>query len=57
MDAGYFIMPYTGGLIIAFGCKFSILFYLAAGFIFLSLLLVLLLTRSQRKVKEENRIY
>lgn len=57
MDAGYFIMPYAGGILIAFGYGFNTLFYLGAGFIFLSLFLVLLLTRSQRKVKEENRIY
>ncbi len=49
MDAGYFIMPYTGGMIIAFGYGFDILFYLGAGFIFFSLCLVLLLTRFQIK--------
>ncbi|MEN6620304.1 MAG: MFS transporter [Smithella sp.] len=56
MDAGYFIMPYTGGLIIAVGCKFNILFYLAAAFILFSLLFVLLLIRFQRKIKN-NRIH
>ena len=49
MDAGYFIMPYLGGIIIAFGAGFDILFYISAGFILLSLSLVVLLTRLQRK--------
>ena len=49
MDAGYFIMPYMGGIIIAFGAGFDILFYIGAGFIILSLSLVELLTRIQRK--------
>ena len=49
MDAGYFIMPYLGGIIIAFGAGFDILFYISAGFILLSLSLVVLLTRLQGK--------
>ncbi len=49
MDAGYFIMPYLGGIIIAFGAGFDILFYVSAGFILLSLSLVMTLTRLQRK--------
>ncbi len=49
MDAGYFLMPYLGGIIIAFGAGFDILFYVSAGFILLSLSLVVLLTRLQRK--------
>lgn len=49
LDAGYFIMPYTGGMIIAIGGGFDILFYLGAGFVFFSLFLILLLTRFQRK--------
>ncbi|MBA4398005.1 MAG: MFS transporter [Syntrophus sp. (in: bacteria)] len=49
MDAGYFLMPYLGGIIIAFGAGFDILFYVSAGFILLSLSLVMLLTRLQRK--------
>ena len=49
MDAGYFIMPYMGGIIIAFGTGFDILFYIGSGFILLSLFLALLLARIQRK--------
>jgi MFS family permease len=49
MDAGYFIMPYIGGIIIAFGTGFDILFYVSSGFIFLSLFLALLLACIQRK--------
>jgi len=37
MDAGYFIMPYMGGMIIAFGAGFDVLYYIGAGFILLSL--------------------
>ena len=32
LDLGYFIMPYMGGLLIALGMGFSILFYAGAGF-------------------------
>ncbi len=32
LDLGYFIMPYLGGLLIALGMGFSILFYAGAGF-------------------------
>jgi predicted MFS family arabinose efflux permease len=49
MDAGYFIMPYVGGVIIAFGAGFDILFFMGAGFILVALFLVVLLTRIQRK--------
>jgi MFS family permease len=46
MDAAYFIMPYAGGIIIAFGAGFDVIFFLSAGFILLSLLLAVLLKRS-----------
>ena len=49
LDAGYFIMPYVGGIIIAFGARFDFLFFISAGFILVSLFLVVLLTRIQRK--------
>ncbi|HOH30443.1 MAG TPA: MFS transporter, partial [Candidatus Hydrogenedentes bacterium] len=41
MDAGYFIMPYMGGMIIAFGAGFDVLYYIGAGFILLSLSFVM----------------
>ncbi|HLZ19230.1 MAG TPA: hypothetical protein VKO67_06440, partial [Smithellaceae bacterium] len=33
MDAGFFLTPYLGGLLIALGAGFDILFYTAAGFV------------------------
>ena len=40
LDAGYFIMPYVGGLLIAFGTGFDALFYCGAAFIFAAILLI-----------------
>jgi MFS family permease len=37
MDVAYFLLPYLGGGLIAFGAGFEILFYGAAGFVMLSL--------------------
>jgi len=48
LDAAYFLMPYLGGLLIAFGMGFDILFYAGAGFVFLSLTLVLSLARQEK---------
>lgn len=49
MDAGYFLMPYAGGIIVAFGAGFDILFFMGAGFIFLSLFLIVLLAHIRKK--------
>lgn len=40
MDAGYFITPYLGGMLITLGADFSLLFYLAAGFTLICLALI-----------------
>ena len=40
MDAGYFLMPYLGGLLITLGAGFGMLFYAAAGFILIGLALI-----------------
>ncbi|HNY72879.1 MAG TPA: MFS transporter [Syntrophales bacterium] len=40
LDLGYFIMPYLGGLLIALGMGFSILFYAGAGFAVLAAAIV-----------------
>ena len=40
MDVAYFLVPYLGGTIIAFGGPFSFLFYLAAGFLILAVTLI-----------------
>ncbi len=40
MDAGYFLTPFAGGAVIAWGAEFGTLFYIAAGFTLLSLALV-----------------
>jgi hypothetical protein len=56
MDVAYFVVPYLGGLIIASGAGFDILFYLAAGFASMSLALVMIIPQFipplQRGVKE-----
>ncbi len=39
MDAAYFVMPYLGGTLITSGTGFDALFYIAAGFVILSLTL------------------
>lgn len=44
LDVGYFLMPYLGGALIAFGAGFEILFYTGAGFVVLSLALITMLT-------------
>lgn len=41
MDVAYFLIPYLGGLLIAFGAGFAVLFYLAAGLAMLSFLLTI----------------
>jgi len=43
MDAGYFLTPYLGGLLIALGASFGILFYTAAGFTLICLILIIVL--------------
>ncbi|MDQ5986226.1 MAG: hypothetical protein CSYNP_01945 [Syntrophus sp. SKADARSKE-3] len=43
LDAGYFIMPYIGGMLIASGAGFSSLFYVSAGFACAAFLIVLAL--------------
>jgi cytochrome c biogenesis protein CcdA len=45
----YFLMPYLGGLLIAFGAGFGLLFYVAAGFVSLSLAFIMNLSRRQKK--------
>jgi len=55
MDVAYFLMPYLGGILIAFGAGFAVLFYNAAGFVMLSLALVMALAHQQRKSGESER--
>ncbi len=40
LDVAYFVVPYLGGIIIALGAWFGSLFYLCAGYTFISLILV-----------------
>jgi MFS family permease len=50
MDITYFVVPYLGGILIALGAGFGILFYLCAGYAVLSLILVTnLLPRGSRE--------
>ena len=42
IDAGYFITPYLGGMLITLGADFGTLFYVAAGFTLLCLALILM---------------
>ena len=47
MDVAYCVVPYLGGMIIAFGAGFDVLFYLAAGFVMLTLALIVTLSRNR----------
>jgi MFS family permease len=49
MDVAYFLVPYTGGMLIALGAGFDILFYLATGFVMFSLALIISLSYIQQK--------
>ena len=49
LDAGYFIMPYIGGMLIAAGAVFSILFYVSAGFACAAFLIVLAIGNIEHK--------
>jgi hypothetical protein len=40
MDVAYFLVPYLGGIIIALGAGFGILFYLCAGYTVIALILL-----------------
>jgi MFS family permease len=40
LDAGYFLTPYLGGMLVAFGAGFDVLFYTGAGCVMLSLMLI-----------------
>jgi len=51
MDAGYFLTPYLGGILIALGASFGILFYTAAVYTLLCLTLVLNLRYEERKTR------
>ena len=48
MDVAYCLVPYLGGMIITFGAGFDVLFYLAAGFVMLTLALIVTLSRNRR---------
>jgi hypothetical protein len=50
-DAGYFIMPYLGGMLISCGATFDYLFYTAAVLVFLGLFLVVLCRGNQAEGK------
>lgn len=43
MDVAYFVVPYIGGMIIAFGAGFDVLFYVASGFVILSAVFIIIL--------------
>jgi len=48
MDVAYCLVPYLGGMVIANGAGFDALFYLAAGFVMLTLALIVTLSRNRR---------
>jgi MFS family permease len=50
MDAAYFVMPYLGGILITSGAGFDALFYIAAGFVMLSMALIMILSHGLRHV-------
>jgi predicted MFS family arabinose efflux permease len=51
MDAAYFVTPYLGGMLITSGTRFDALFYIAAGFVMLSLALVMAMSHMQRQTR------
>jgi MFS family permease len=50
LDAAFFLMPYLGGVLIAQGARFGVLFYVASGFALLSLLLITALRRRSKEL-------
>lgn len=48
MDVAYCLVPYLGGMIIAFGAGFDVLFYLAAVFVMLTLALIVTFSHNRR---------
>ena len=48
IDAGYFITPYLGGMLITLGADFGKLFYMAAGFTLLCLVLIMMVGRRMK---------
>ena len=48
MDAGYFLTPYLGGMLITLGADFGILFYTAAGFTLACLALIIVLGNQKK---------
>ncbi|MDD5475544.1 MAG: MFS transporter [Syntrophales bacterium] len=48
MDAGYFITPYLGGMLVTLGETFDILFYLAALFVLICLSLIMAIRHFQK---------
>jgi len=51
MDAAYFLMPYLGGMLIALGAGFAMLFYTAAGFVLLCIFLVMMPSQKKGEIK------
>ncbi len=51
LDMAYFLMPYLGGLLITFGAEFEILFYVAAGFVMLSLTFIMNLSHPSKTLQ------
>ena len=51
MDAGYFLTPYLGGLLIALGAGFDILFYTAAGFVLMCVFFMAVFSRKNGQKK------
>lgn len=43
MDVAYFLVPYLGGMLIALGAGFDVLFYIATGFVALSFALAMII--------------
>ncbi len=48
MDAGFFLTPYLGGILIAEGAGFRVVFYAASGFVFMCLILMAMLFKKGR---------
>ncbi|PKN10494.1 MAG: hypothetical protein CVU72_01025 [Deltaproteobacteria bacterium HGW-Deltaproteobacteria-7] len=53
MDAGYFITPYLGGMLITLGADFGKLFYMAAGFTLVCLISIIILFQKKGEKNED----
>lgn len=54
LDMAYFLMPYLGGVLLTFGTDFDVLFFIAAGFVLLTLALTAALSQKLRQSQPDG---